>query len=360
MAASPNKMLYFGLAVEHALRELRSGKEVVELQGVKRDGEDHARAVADTFAEALAFNTTTVAVRWCTAGEYGARALAEALTMNATLQRLDLTHSMIGDEGHSALAGMLKTNTSLRSLDLSATNKLGREGALALAGALEVNNSLQTLDLTRAGTSSESIQILALGLQRNSALINLLLGFSFSDVAAATALARMLEVNMSLTNLDLQGNEHLKDEGVSVLAGALKKNNTLTMLSLERVNMKEQGFRALADALEVNSSLEILDVRDNYFSSKSALVLLEALKKAGASSSLQELLVMKYNDENRLYNSPELSELRRVTGVNRVRNMGHEDLAEKLRKKYVSSVEVAQPVATGALAGLARLVFGSG
>ena len=49
----------------------------------------------------------------------GAKALAEALTVNTALQQLYLGKNKISDEGAKALAEALKVNTALQKLDLS-------------------------------------------------------------------------------------------------------------------------------------------------------------------------------------------------------------------------------------------------
>ncbi|RUP49916.1 hypothetical protein BC936DRAFT_140982 [Jimgerdemannia flammicorona] len=102
-------------------------------------------------------------------GENGASTLAEALKMNTSLQNLNLavhilcTHvgdlhgrnhyeqssskgNTISEKGARALAEALKMNTSLQTLNLS-TNAIGGNGASALAEALKINTSLQDLDL---------------------------------------------------------------------------------------------------------------------------------------------------------------------------------------------------------------------
>eukprot|EP00515_Schizochytrium_aggregatum_P002170 CAMPEP_0202066480 /NCGR_PEP_ID=MMETSP0963-20130614/53994_1 /ASSEMBLY_ACC=CAM_ASM_000494 /TAXON_ID=4773 /ORGANISM="Schizochytrium aggregatum, Strain ATCC28209" /LENGTH=114 /DNA_ID=CAMNT_0048633179 /DNA_START=194 /DNA_END=539 /DNA_ORIENTATION=+ len=46
----------------------------------------------------------------------GARAIAEALKTNTTLQQLDLTGNQIDDDGAGAIAEALETNTTLQEL----------------------------------------------------------------------------------------------------------------------------------------------------------------------------------------------------------------------------------------------------
>lgn len=79
-------------------------------------------------------------------GDFGAQALAEALTENNTLTSLNLSVNDIGDLGAQALAEALAENNTLTLLGLSG-NKIGVKGAQALAEALRVNNTITTFNL---------------------------------------------------------------------------------------------------------------------------------------------------------------------------------------------------------------------
>ena len=68
-------------------------------------------------------------------GDEGAKALAEALKVNATVKELGLYGCGIGDDGAAALAEALRTNSSLSQLSLIGTN-IGDEGATALRDAV--------------------------------------------------------------------------------------------------------------------------------------------------------------------------------------------------------------------------------
>ena len=76
----------------------------------------------------------------------GAKAIAEALKTNKTLERLYLSVNLIGDEGVKALAKALETNKTLTELTLGAKegkNRITNEGLLAIAEALKSNQTLK-------------------------------------------------------------------------------------------------------------------------------------------------------------------------------------------------------------------------
>lgn len=78
-------------------------------------------------------------------GDEGCSLLASALTgKTSVLRALDLSSNLLMDEGVVAVADMLIANRSLRSLDLS-NNMFGDSPVLFLADALKTNSTLQTL-----------------------------------------------------------------------------------------------------------------------------------------------------------------------------------------------------------------------
>ena len=78
----------------------------------------------------------------------GVNAIAEALKVNCTLQKLNFSSIITlisrGNNGAIAFSECLKINTTLIELDLS-RNYITLEGASAIAEALKVNNTLQKL-----------------------------------------------------------------------------------------------------------------------------------------------------------------------------------------------------------------------
>ena len=78
----------------------------------------------------------------------------------------------------------------------------------------------------------------------------------------ATAFAEALEVNTSLTFLDMAQNE-LGKIGAAAFARALAKNSTLRTLHFERNELLPEGGRALGAALAANVGLTSLNVSQN-------------------------------------------------------------------------------------------------
>ena len=116
---------------------------------------------ATVVAEILKSNTSVTKVNLHgnkEIGDEGAKALAEALKVNATVETLSLVRCGIGDDGAAALAEALRSNTSLTRLDLCG-NGIGDDGA-AFAGALRSNTTLRSLSLAETGISQQGKQLL--------------------------------------------------------------------------------------------------------------------------------------------------------------------------------------------------------
>ena len=102
-------------------------------------------------------------------GDDGAKALAQALQTNTTLQELEHGNNQVGDDGAKALAQVLQTNKTLQRLSLS-SNQISDDGARALAQALQTNTTLQLLDLNDNQISDDGAKALAQALQTNTTL----------------------------------------------------------------------------------------------------------------------------------------------------------------------------------------------
>ena len=84
------------------------------------------------------------------------------------------------------------------------------------------------------------------------------------DEAAVQRLADNLRQNSTQRKLSLRGSQ-LSAEGAAVLADGLKGNSSVTALCLEwnSIGVFDAGVEALAGALEVNRSITELDLRNN-------------------------------------------------------------------------------------------------
>lgn len=218
---------------------------------------------------------THLNIRWGYIPDPGALELACVLQFNRTLTHLNLESSLIFDGGAVALAAALLLNCSLTHLSLP-KNWIADLGAEAFAKALQLNFGLLHLDLCQNWISNRGVIALAQaleqgpGLESNATLTYLDLHqpfacgdtktWPFADdyhdvqleligVSGASALARALRTNCSLTYLNL-GDNAIGDSGAAAIANALKSNRNLTHLYLTKNNIGDRGVEALAKALQ--------------------------------------------------------------------------------------------------------------
>lgn len=78
----------------------------------------------------------------------------------------------------------------------------------------------------------------------------------------ATVVAEILKSNTSVTEVHLNGNEEIGDEGAKALAETLKGNATVKELHLYGCGIGDDGAAALAEALRSNTTLQKLDLID--------------------------------------------------------------------------------------------------
>ncbi|KAL0225974.1 hypothetical protein P9112_013298 [Eukaryota sp. TZLM1-RC] len=194
----------------------------------------------------------------------------------------------LGDEVRKGVEALVDGSITILQLP---NNNITSEGASALARALENNSTLTRLNLYKNNITDEGASALARALESNSTLTGLYLRSNNITFKGVSALAHALESNSSLTTLYLQSN-NITDEGASALARALESNSTLTELNLRSNNITDEGASALARALESNSTLTELNLRSNNITAEGASALARALE---SNSTLTELNLWNNN-----------------------------------------------------------------
>ena len=84
----------------------------------------------------------------------------------------------------------------------------------------------------------------------------------------AQTLTTMLQVNKTLTHLDLSQNHTFSDSGAYIVCQGLQHNTSLVYLNLSNTGITDKGAEYVAQALESNCSLEKLDISRNQISDR--------------------------------------------------------------------------------------------
>ena len=220
------------------------------------------------------------------------RSLTKMFQVNKSLTHLDLSENKIYDSGaHCIFEG----NTTLVNLNLSNTGITAADSdtARSLTKMLQVNKSLTHLDLSENKICDSGAHYVFEGLQSNTTLVNLNLsdtGITAADPDTARSLTKMLQVNKSLTHLDLSKNNHDCTSANSIISHTfqgLKHNTTLLHLNISWIGMTDDDMECTTQALPF-CSLETLDISFTYYYMyiKSLSRILDSLK---LNSSLKVL-----------------------------------------------------------------------
>ena len=230
-------------------------------------------------------------------GEPDCEALCELLKSSHSLQHLHIFHNNLSSESVASIITGLSHNSSLTTLNISHSH-FSMTNVDSLASVLKDHSkcTLTVLVLLDCHISCEGAVELAAALCKNTTLNDLNLNYNSigEHVEGATAVAKMLVENKTLTRLDLQ-DCHISSEGAVELAAALCKNTTLKRLDLDHNPIGVEGASSMSDMLQHNTSLEYLWLHDDSVGEEGVHQLINSLKH---NQTLRKLwLPKKYKSE---------------------------------------------------------------
>ena len=273
-------------------------------------------AGASCLSQALTVNSTLnyLDLGHNSIGSAGASRLSQALTVNSTLNHLDLGGNSIGDAGACRLSQALTVNSTLNHLNLG-LNSIGDAGASGLSQALAVNSSLTYLNLNNNSISDAGASGLSQALTVNSTLNHLNLGLNIIGAAGASCLSQSLKSNSSLTCLHLMENS-IGDAGTICFSQALAVNSSLTTLNLSGNDFGDNGASCLSQVLAVNTTLTTLLLPNNSIGDAGASCLCEALKVNSSLTHLDLNQNTNIGEVGAFYLSQALTENSSLTNLN--------------------------------------------
>ena len=225
----------------------------------------------------------------------GAKSLGRALSLNSSLEQLNISRTSIGDEGVAHIANALQKNTTIKLLDVTGCIGMSCKGAQSLGRALSVNSSLEKLHISSCTSiGDEGVADIAYALQTNTTMKVVDVSNCGMSCKGAKSLARALDANSSLEELKLSDTS-IGDEGVAHIADALQTNTTIKRLNVSNCGISCEGAKSLARALAANSSfLEELDISFNYIGDDGIAHIAIALQQ---NNSLKSLICTFYYDD---------------------------------------------------------------
>ena len=144
-------------------------------------------------------------------------------------------------------------------------NPLGDQGVTSIVDAILANEAtaISTLDIGDCGLSDEG----------------------------ATQIARLLESNNTLTDLNISANKMTR-EGWREISDALKKNVKLRALSLDYNKIGDEDLAVLADGFRHSTSLRSVDLEANRIHDEGGRILLDVLRE---NEKIIDLTLMPMN-----------------------------------------------------------------
>ncbi|RHY33558.1 hypothetical protein DYB32_001557, partial [Aphanomyces invadans] len=182
----------------------------------------------------------------------------------SNLVNVNLAGNALNDECARILCTALAENKTIRVLNLR-RNPLGNEGGLHVARMLEINSNLADLDIGDTDIGHGSLIAISGALRHNTALARINLDNPVLKTLEEEALqhvGKMLQVNATLTHVSLCKHQ-ITDVGAQVLAERLLDNHTLTCLHLRANRIGGFGSEALAALLLSDSRIVELDLTAN-------------------------------------------------------------------------------------------------
>ena len=195
------------------------------------------------------------------------------------LQELDLSNTSVGKGGAVSLLRALRTSSrSVSSLKLCLSSSgIGHDDAEELRELLTTSHTLSCLDIHSNPFSSNSLQLISIGLAISTSLTSLDLSYIEFDQPAIEHLSAALGVNHTLRKLNLTCCG-IDSDGAYNLAEALEENKTLETLFIPKNEAGEAGAKAFAEMLEKNRSLKKLSLADETIWLSGVFTLIVALE----------------------------------------------------------------------------------
>ena len=202
----------------------------------------------------------------CDISDKGAESLARALSVNSSLEELDISDTSIGDEGVAHIASALQTNTTMQVLDVKNCG-ISDKGAESLARTLAASSSLESLDISSNSIGDDGIVRIATALQANNALNSLRINNDGTDTAtdeAALSLAAALTTTTSMEVMRLSWTSTRPDTTLKKMAKRIKKS-TLRELDLDiyMPQVSVENEREWYRRVEVGGKKFILSLKDS-------------------------------------------------------------------------------------------------
>ncbi|CAJ1947719.1 unnamed protein product [Cylindrotheca closterium] len=246
----------------------------------------------NTLNACLRTNQSLKALRISSSAIIGGTDCFNGLTVNNTLQELDLCGSHLGPSAIECLCQTLMQNTGLQTLKLDGCDMEDSAVASVVKAVLQ-HKTLTTLDLSNNAVSSKALEMVACLIQQNQQLKHLSIqSLRFSDELDPAIMFQAivnLQNNTTLESLDISENR-LTNAAIHGLCECLSKNQTLRHLDISNAGVEEEGIEILARNLGQFKGIQELNLSENDLTEEGAQSLLNGLQHNYSLASLGPIM----------------------------------------------------------------------
>ncbi|KAH9107123.1 hypothetical protein LEN26_014399 [Aphanomyces euteiches] len=222
---------------------------------------------------------------------------ARALRDVPYVEAINVCDNRLSDRALNELLIALETKPNLTRLDIS-RNEIGARSAKTLKAYIGSSGcTLQHLSVCKADIDDIECVAFMVAFEANKSVVELRMSRNRIGEAenlnvvqpnfttGGEALGNMLNVNLTLTTLDVSWNLLRLASGIT-LANSLKLNYNLYELTLAYNALGDAGAMAFGQALVINKTLRVLDLSFNNISTKGASVLASTVLRSHSLTTL--------------------------------------------------------------------------
>lgn len=248
-------------------------------------------------------------------GPEGAEFIGKFVAGNPNLAVLDLAGCSLTGKGFHELFVSLPNNSHLAYLNL-AGNNVGRFLSDEVVYMLSLNGTIQKLDLSSCMLKNNGVLVLSQGLARNRGVKLLKLGNNCIGDSGVEGLCLALASNSFIKVVDLSKNK-IKDRGAGFVGKMFSFNCSLEEINLKENMIKDEGALAINDNLLASHGIFHISLDMNHVSCKVIDQIQEKLKsnqlkyKKSYTASIQKQVKNNQFDENSIKKIMEKIELKK-------------------------------------------------
>ena len=175
------------------------------------------------------------------------------------IPHLDLSESMLNDDGIIKLFTTLQCNTYIKQLDVS-RNDISSIGVTAISECLNINNTLQELNVSHNKLLDDGVKIICESLKTNNCTLQMLkVADNGITNVGATEIADTIKVNETLLHLNISRN-FIDKGGIMAILVASRMTKTLNTLECMLNVLSKSDYLDITDYVRKETTIKKINV----------------------------------------------------------------------------------------------------